>query len=127
MKSLEEFLGDVFKYKLKTPSTHELRTSYKYANGCGSKGGYKVPKTMWGVNIESACISHDIEWMLARDYEELKEANSNFARNLKRITDYESMNNFTRWIRRYRISSYTSGVALKGTPVYAKERGFTDE
>ena len=79
---------------------------------------------MWGINIESACIIHDIEWEKAKNYEELILANENFDNNLKLITDYESANDFTRGFRRLRIAKYVSAVELIGTEIYAKERGF---
>jgi len=123
MKSLELFKLDIEKYGLNYKSEN-LRLDYSYANGCGAKGGIPFPPTMWFVNIESACIIHDIEWQLAQNYQELLDANENFDNNLKLITDYESLNDATRWIRRMRISKYVTGVELKGTDSYALERGF---
>lgn len=125
MQSFKQLKRDIIKYDLETYLTYDkLKIGMKYANGCGAKGGIKFPDTMWFVSVVAACIIHDIEWENANCYKDLLDANEHFDNNLKKITDYESINDFTRWFRRYRIASYTSGVELEGTPAYAKERGF---
>ncbi len=125
MQTFEEFWYQIQEYDLKTNLLFpDLQVGFKYVNGCGSKGGWHFPSTMWGINIEAACNLHDIEWKLAKCYADLLMANERFDNNLKKITDAESSNNFTRWIRRSRINKYVSGVELIGTEAYAKERGF---
>jgi len=123
MKTYEQFLADIYKYKL-VCDMDNLKISFQYANGCGAKGGVQFPSTMWGINIESACNIHDIDWKLAKSHQELLDANERFDNNLKKITDHESMNDFTRWARRLRVAKYVSGVELYGTQTYATERGF---
>lgn len=124
MKTYEEFLADFIHYNLLSElRLKEIRQIYTYANGCGAKGSFKVPATMWGVNIESACIIHDLEWVKAKNVDDLHRANENFDNNLKKICDKES-NAITVWFRRMRIAKYVSGVELVGTVAYAKERGF---
>ena len=125
MKSLEFFLDDVFMYRLKVPSTHLLRISYKYANGCGAKGGVKFPRTMWGLDIESTCIGHDIVWQLAQSYKDLQEGNEDFDDNLKIIIDAES-NFIMKRLRRWRAAKYITEVELIGTPNEAEKRGFSN-
>ena len=126
MKSFEQVLYDMEKYDLKTTVTDvdRFRVLYDYANGCGAKGGVKFPKTMWGVNIESACILHDIEWVMAQNYFDLKKGNELFDDNLKKICDKES-NTLTIWLRRMRIAKYVSAVELVGLHNEAIKRGFT--
>lgn len=123
MKSLDEYISDQSKYQLNTQGLGTLIISFKYANGCGSKGNQKFLKTIWGVNIESTCIGHDIRWELAENYDDLIEANEIFDNDLKKICDQES-NWFTRPIRRMRIAKYISAVELYGTNSYAQKRGF---
>lgn len=125
MKSLKEFELDIIKYQLL--SAHgliELLSGMKYANGCGANGGIKFPKTMYGVNIESACIIHDIEWQLSSNLNDLIEANHRFNKNLKKICDSESSNKVMAWLRRMRIAKYVAGVELHGLDTYAMKRDF---
>ena len=123
MKSLEDFLTDCELYKLKVASIHGIRLNFKYANGCGAKGGIKFPKTMWGLNIESTCVAHDISWQMAKSLEDLLEGNEDFDDNLKLIIDAES-NFIMKRLRRMRASKYITEVELLGTPSEAKRRGF---
>lgn len=125
MKTFGEFAGDVEKYSLELKHPIRLyRLNFRHANGCGAKGGMKFPNTMWGVNIVAACIIHDIEWQLATNFKELVAANERFDNNLKRITDYNSSNSITTWLRRMRVAKYVIGVEIHGTRDYANERGF---
>jgi len=127
MITFDDLWDDICTYKLKSKyKSHELKKGIQYANGCGAKGGVKFPSTMGLVSIVAACIIHDIEWELAKCFQDLIDANERFDNNLKRITDNES-NVVTRWIRRQMISYYVSGVELVGTEAYAKERGFVSE
>jgi len=123
--TFEELWEDVSTYQLDSClKYHELEKGIKYANGCGAKGGVKFPDHIWFISIISACIIHDIEWTIANCYRDLLDANERFDDNLKKIVDYESFNDFTRWVRRYRVASYINGVELKGTHDEAVERGF---
>ena len=126
MMTFEKFMMDFILYDLKCTlidDKMDLRTVFHYANGCGAKNGIKVPPTIWFANIEAACIIHDIEWQLSKNYNDLVFANENFDDNLKIICDKES-NSFTSWFRRMRIAKYVSAVELIGTANYADERGF---
>ena len=128
MRTFDDFWNDICTYKLETKYKHaELKRGFKYANGCGAKGGIDVPDSIWLINISSACNIHDIEWELSKDYNDLVDANRRFSNNLKKITDYESMNNVMRWLRRYRVSTYVSAVDLVGIENYAIERGFIND
>ena len=125
--TFEMLWHDIQFYKLVTNVTKDqIQLLMHHSNGCGSKGGFQFPSTMWGVNIEAACNIHDIEWYAADSYEELLEANERFDNNLKKICDTES-NTCMAWIRRMRIAKYISGVEIVGTHVYAVERGFIGE
>jgi len=124
MITLKEFIDDVAKYDLDVSKIRNISVSFVYANGCGANGGFKFPGTMWFISIIAACIIHDIDWQLAKCYQDLLDANERFDNNLKKICDYESMNDLTRMLRRLRIAKYVSGVELYGTEPYAQERGF---
>lgn len=125
MQTFDEFWDDVVTYTLETSLGFErLKIGFKYANGCGAKGGVKFPSTMYLIDISAACNIHDIEWKNSECYNDLIEANRRFNRNLKAITDKESGNMFTRWIRRMRVAKYVAGVELIGTRDYAIEREF---
>lgn len=124
MKNFDELLKDIDTYNLEytiPKNLSKLKKAFKYANGCGSN--IKVPKTIYFINIESACIIHDIEWTLSKSYAEILEANENFDNNLKKICDPQS-NFVTILLRRLRIAKYVSAVELVGTSSYAKTRGF---
>lgn len=122
MQTYEQFLENITKYKLVVTSRN-IRRDYQYANGCGAKGGIKFPKTMWGLNIEPACIAHDIGWNSAKSLKDLQKENEIFDNNLKRIIDVESNFLMVR-LRRLRAAKYVTEVELLGTKAYAKERGF---
>ena len=125
--TLEEFQNDISKYKLEFSVARSLEELYKglpYSNGCGAKGGIKFPDTMYFISVCAACVIHDIEWKLSTSYKELLLSNENFDNNLKKITDFESMNDAMRWLRRLRVGKYVNGVELHGTDAYAIERGF---
>lgn len=124
MITLEEFTEDVAKYDLDISKIINISVAFLYANGCGAKGGMKFPSTMWFVSIIAACIIHDIDWALAKCYQDLLDGNERFDNNLKKICDKESLYDITRWARRMRIAKYVNGVELHGTESYAKERGF---
>jgi len=123
MKTLAKLLKAIEKYDLKHVSFNLVRDII-HANGCGAKDSFKVPNTIWGVDIEPACQLHDIGWELAQSYQDLIDVNEQFDNNLKKITDYESANDFTRGIRRLRIAKFILAVELIGTENYAIERGF---
>lgn len=125
MQTFDELWNDICTYKLDSHlKFHELKKGIKYANGCGAKGGTKFPDTMYLILIISACIIHDIEWKLAKSYQDLLDANERFDNNLKKITDKRSLNDIMRLLRRSRIQKYVSGVELVGTVNYAIERDF---
>lgn len=126
MKTIEQLQADTIRYCLHfsvAGSLSALLAGVKYANGCGAKNSIKVPKTMWGVDIESTCYIHDIEWQLAKSYKDLIAANKNFNKNLLLIIAYES-NPFMWLLRRSRVFWYVTMVKLFGTKAYARERGF---
>jgi len=125
MQSYESFLRDIKKYNLSI-SVADARTGYRYCNGCGAKGGFHFPSTIWFVVVEAACNIHDIKWQKATSIDDLLKANEDFDNDLKKICDSESQNDITMFIRRMRIAKYVSGVEVVGTPAYAKERGFTE-
>ena len=122
MQAYSKFVTDIDKYDLShIPVTYNQFTNM--CNGCGSKGGFKFPSTMWLVNIEVACNIHDVDWSKAQCWSDLLKANERFDNNLKIICDDES-NWFMIPIRRQRIAKYVTGVELYGTVGYALERGF---
>ena len=126
MLTLDQFRNYIDTYHLEFTipmSISQVILEFPYANGCGAKGGTMFPATIWGINIEAACDIHDIEWKLSKSVKDLLFANENFDNNLKRICDPQS-NKLTRWLRRFRIAKYVSGVELIGTNAYAIKRGF---
>jgi len=125
MQNFEEFWGDVNIYLLDSClKYHQLKRGIQYANGCGAKGGIKFPDTMYFVIIIAACIIHDIEWKLAKTFQDLLDANERFDDNLKKIIVAESQNELMVWLRNQRAAKYITGVEREGTVTYAIERGF---
>lgn len=124
-KSYNRFIIDIKKYGLKLIEVKNKKVAFGCTNGCGSKGGFKFPSFFLLICIIVACHIHDIEWTLAKSYKDLIKANENFDNNLKLITDYESKYEWSAWFYRQLISYYISGVERIGTPIYAKERGFS--
>ena len=124
MMNLKEFLTQVAKYNLQfSMPTANIDKDYKYANGCGAKGGVKFPKTMWGLNIEAACQVHDIDWTNAKSLDDLILGTEMMLRNLKHIIDAESGFIMKR-ARRWRAAKYITEIDLIGTPSEAVKRGF---
>lgn len=130
MQPFDKFLNDYVKYKLKSLKNlggNDLRKHFvNHTNGCGAKGGLKFPSTMWGLNIDTACRIHDIDWALATCIKELLEGNEIFDDNLKRIIDYES-NFIMKRLRRMRAAKYVTEVELIGTYNEIEKRGFQVE
>ena len=128
MQTFEEFYKEVDQYNFDIKHSYDkLKNNFNCANGCGSKGGIDFPDSLWWCSIESACNNHDIDWKLAKNYNELVEANHRFRKNMEKIIDFESKDWFFLLIRLKTMSRYYRMVKLIGTKSYAKERGFIIE
>ena len=127
MQTFEAFIDQCAYYGLElihTRSEYEEAFACGDVNGCGAKGGIDVPDTMWGVYVGAPCNIHDVDWKLAKNYQDLVDANQRFRRNIEKVLDKESANAFTLWFRLNRMSRYYRMVKLVGTPLYAKERPY---
>ena len=86
-------------------------------NGCGAKGGIKVPDTMYGLDIKEACNIHDFMFNDGATYGDFLFSNAIFIFNLTSIIIHKS-NWFTATLRLSRSTKYFIAVALKGQEAY---------
>lgn len=98
----------------------------KVCNGCGSKGGIKVPGTFYGLDITPACNIHD--WMFEKGttYGDFLFANAMFLLNLVLLV-IEGSNWFMKILRLARATKYFLAVALKGQDAYWKNKTKNEE
>lgn len=90
----------------------------KVCNGCGAKGGIKVPNTMYGLDISQACNIHDWMFQEGKTLADFSFANAMFIVNLNRIIAQKSANKFMVSLRLLRASKYFTAVALCGQKAY---------
>ena len=72
-------------------------------NGCGAKDGVKVPDTMWGLNISSACNIHDWMFSEGKSLSDFYFANAVFIMNLAIIITA----NGSKWLAPLRLARAT--------------------
>lgn len=94
----------------------------KVCNGCGAKGGIKVPDTMYGLDIKEACNIHDWMFKHGKTYADFLFANGIFQVNLTRIIVQQSANKFMIMLRLRRASKYFNAVAMLGQDAYWKNK-----
>ncbi len=75
----------------------------KTCNGCGAKGGIKVPNKMWGLDIKHCCQIHDWMFKYGITYADFLFANAVFIMNLTiTIVSFSS-----RWLAPFRLARAT--------------------
>jgi len=87
------------------------------AHGCGPGKGWKesiIPDIIFGVNLNPACIIHDVEYRFGETEDDKQEADQNFLTNMLEINDQDSKFFFTKWLRRRIIFNYYVAVADMG-------------
>lgn len=75
----------------------------KVCNGCGAKGGTKVPNTMWGLNIKQACNIHDWMFENGATLADFYFSNAVFIMNLALII----VENGSKWLAPLRLARAT--------------------
>lgn len=108
--------------KLYAPNTYwELDDDYKsmICNGCGAKGGIKVPDTFLGLNISEACNIHDYMYYLGKTKGDFLFSNAMFMMNMTAIILGNS-NWLTKLLRMGYATKYFTAVALYGDKAYWK-------
>ena len=100
-------------YRDLSPAEHA-----RICNGCGTKGlgGYIVPDTLWGLEIEECCHIHDYMWSQGKTIEDKAQADRVFLNNMLRVIDEGSK--WLRFLRRRRAFKYYEAVAVFGGPAY---------
>lgn len=86
-------------------------------NGCGAKGGIKVPDKFFGLSIKKPCDIHDVMFKEGKTYADFLFANAMFLLNLT-ITIINGSNCFTMLPRLWLATKYFIAVALKGEKAY---------
>lgn len=106
--------------QLYKPNTYAEATPAQRAavcNGCGAKGGIKVPSAFIGLCIKEACNIHDWMFQEGETKGDFRFANIMFLVNLVAII-VNSSNLFTRAIRLFFAVNYFLAVALKGEDAF---------
>lgn len=115
--------------KLYKPNSYceaTLEEKEKVCNGCGAKGGIKVPSTFIGLCINEACNIHDWMFKEGKTKADFIFANVMFLVNLIVII-INGSNIFTRAIRLFFAVNYFLAVALKGHDAFWKDKVKNDE
>ena len=105
--------------KLYAPNTYWKATpkeKFKICNGCGAKGGTKVPNTMWGLNIKEACNIHDWMFEEGKTLADFYFSNAVFIMNLAIIIC--SGNKWLAPLRLFRATKYFVAVQELGQSAY---------
>lgn len=95
-------------------------------NGCGAKGGIKVPDSMWGLIIKECCQIHD--WMFAKGltYADFLFANAVFIMNLS-IVIVSKSNKFLAALRLAMATKYFIAVQALGEDAFWVNKKRNDE
>lgn len=89
----------------------------KACNGCGAKGGIKVPDTFYGLDIKEACSIHDWMYKEGKTLADFLFANAMFLLNLVVIV-LDGSNLIMRILRLSRAAKYFIAVAVKGQDAF---------
>ncbi len=90
-------------------------------NGCGAKGGIKVPNSFLGLSIKTPCNIHDVMFKEGKTQADFLFANAIFLLNLT-ITIINGSNWFMKPIRFWLATKYFIAVSLKGKSAYWKNK-----
>jgi len=115
--------------QLYKPNTYVEATPAQRAavcNGCGAKGGIKVPSVFIGLCIKEACNIHDWMFHEGETKADFIFANVMFLVNLIAII-INGSNIFTRAIRLFFAVNYFLAVALKGQDAFWRDKVKNDE
>jgi len=100
----------------------------RVCNGCGTKGlgGWLVPDTLYGLNIEICCDIHDWMYCEGSSVADKERADRTFLNNMLRLIEAKSF-----WmllpLRRYRAMLYYSAVCDFGGPAFWNGKNLTSE
>lgn len=95
-------------------------------NGCGAKGGIKVPNTMWRLNIKECCQIHDWMFKFGKTYADFLFANAVFIMNLA-IAIVSKSNKFLAALRLARATKYFMAVQTLGSDAFWVDKERNDE
>jgi hypothetical protein len=93
------------------------------SNGCGPGGilAEIVPDNPFGFPFGPACNIHDIDWTLARNDLERKEADERFHRNLRYIVMVTAQDAIDRWFGMPLADQYHESVAVEGARFFWRD------
>lgn len=91
-----------------------------YCNGCGAKGGFKVPSTFYGLSIEDACNVHDWDFAHGKTIEDKERADKYFLYNMLVIIESQQglINSLLKPLRRRRALKYYESVVMWGNKAF---------
>lgn len=92
-------------------------------NGCGSKGGIKVPGTFYGLDISEACDIHDFMYYQGETWEDKVYADMIFENNLHAIIEEKTWFKWLKKLRMIRAAEYVIAVKLWGDEAYMTGKG----
>ncbi len=95
-------------------------------NGCGAKGGIKVPNTFYFLCIKEACNIHDWMYKEGKTLADKLFADAVFRMNLSSIIDANS-NSIMAILRHSRASKYYTAVVQWGGNAYWANKVSNDE
>ncbi|MGE4517315.1 MAG: hypothetical protein AB7D96_10690 [Arcobacteraceae bacterium] len=98
----------------------------KVCNGCGAKGGIKVPNTFYGLCIKEACNIHDWMYDKGQTLADKLFADAMFRMNMTSIIDTQS-NSLMAILRHSRAAKYYIAVVEWGDNAYWINRVYNEE
>lgn len=94
-------------------------------NGCGAKGGFNVPDTLYGLSMTEVCNIHDFDYRQGRTQEDKERADlrmlSNMLRKINAQTGWYQV--LLRPLRRRRALKYYEAVAACGDKAFWAGKG----
>lgn len=108
--------------KLYIPNTYinaSLEMKESVCNGCGAKGGIKVPNRFFGLCVKEACNIHDWMFFEGKTQADFIFSNSMFLVNLV-VLIVNNSNSLTKVIRLFFAFNYFLAVTLKGQEIFWK-------
>lgn len=114
---------DVTKYNLHFSESFRNATDAErdsVCNGCGAKGGLKVPSTFYGLKIEEACQVHDWDYAQGKTKEDKSRADRYFLFNMLIIIEAQTglINSALKPLRRRRALKYYEAVVTWGNSAF---------
>lgn len=111
------------KYNLHLSESYQIATDddrLLHCNGCGAKGGIKVPSTFYGLSIEEACHVHDWDYAHGKTQEDKDKADKYFLYNMLVIIESQTgfVNAVLKPLRRRRALKFYEAVAMWGNKAF---------